>query len=168
MTTYRKDAVHDAALMLLNPVIRIALKEIGKQERIKLDKLEYFIDGNTRPPGLAPSYADVIFWSPLLQIEFPDGTKWSDIAPSGLPENNWDAWVAAAELMDSDPDEYIKPFISKKSDDKKWKGYYSPELVGTIKDIHWKWASLNGWCGVVDEEYALVASKFRSSPAVTF
>lgn len=86
MTTYRKNVLHDAILMMYNPIIRITHQGIGTQ--VLLPNLENYINGKIKVSKDGESLAQS-FWESLEALPFPDGTKWDDYTPGGLPENNW-------------------------------------------------------------------------------
>ncbi len=165
MTTYRKNVLHDAILMMYNPIIRITHQGIGTQ--VLLPNLENYINGHIKVSKDGVSLAQS-FWESLESLPFPDGTKWDDYTPGGLPENNWEEWVSAAEDFDADPDAYLATFGSGEGPDSAWKDYFSERFAATIVGFHHEWTRSNGWCDIADDEYKLMATKFRSTPAVSF
>lgn len=165
MTSYRKNVLHDALLMLFNPIIRITHSGIGTQTQ--LPNLEDYINGTIKVSKDGVSLAHA-FWDSLEALTFPDGSKWDDYTPGGIPENNWDEWADAAERFDADPDAYIADFPSTGGKDVDWKNYFSDRLSTTIVDLHHAWTRSNNWCDIADAEYKLMATKFRATPSVSF
>jgi len=165
VTTYRKDVLHDAILMMFNPIIRITHNSIGTQ--VRLPNLENYINGKIKTAKDGESLARP-FWESLALLPLPDGSRWGDYTPGGVPEDSWEEWIEAAARFDTSPDTYIAAFDAGTEKDSVWKDYFAGSLAITIKDLHTNWTRSNGWCDTADDEYRLMATKFRSTPAVSF